>query len=270
MGACKDPALTYLNSDGYNVVRLPRVGIEPLDVLGRDGKSLEKLGSITEVWTSSVAPPQPGAPQPAANINGKKTQSLDLGIGLQLLSNALSGMGAALGLPSLQVSYQKARAVEFEFVNVVSVGVTPFGLGKFLAKGTLDLSNPAADHYFGNEETNEYIIVEVLKSDTVSVTARGESGAEVKLDIPAIQNLVGANIKVKAGATSAGQVIYQGPSALTFGFKVFEVLFDNGKWRMQGTQASADLAFAATAGGEEGEVAAHPVLLAPAGMIRLR
>jgi len=268
MGACKDPALTLLNNDGYNVVRLPRAGIEPLDVLGRDGKSLEKLGSITEVWTSTAPAPQPGPPQPAASVNGQRTQGIDLGIGLQFLSNALAGMGSALGLPSLQSSYKNAHSVEFDFVNVTSIGVTPFGLGKFLANGTLDVSNPAVTQYFGNEETKEYIIIEVLKSDTISVTAKGESGGEVQLDLPAIQGLVGANIKVKAGSTSAGQVVYQGPSVLTFGFKVFEVMFDNGKWRMQGKQASADLSFAANAGADD--LSARPILLAPAGLVRLR
>jgi hypothetical protein len=34
--SCKDPSLTYLNRYGYNVVTLPRTGLEPLLVLGRD------------------------------------------------------------------------------------------------------------------------------------------------------------------------------------------------------------------------------------------
>src|ERR1700722_5255378 len=32
----KDPSVTYLNKLGYNVVKLPRTGIEPMDVIGRD------------------------------------------------------------------------------------------------------------------------------------------------------------------------------------------------------------------------------------------
>jgi hypothetical protein len=31
---CEDSALTYLNGLGYNVVRLPRTGPMPLEVLG--------------------------------------------------------------------------------------------------------------------------------------------------------------------------------------------------------------------------------------------
>ena len=32
----KDPSVTFLNKFGYNVVKLPRVGIEPLDLIGMD------------------------------------------------------------------------------------------------------------------------------------------------------------------------------------------------------------------------------------------
>ena len=52
MARCKDPALNYLNREGYNVVKLPRAGLEPMDVLGRDGRSLERLGKLQRIWTS--------------------------------------------------------------------------------------------------------------------------------------------------------------------------------------------------------------------------
>ena len=55
--ACSDPSLTYLNGFGYNVIRLPRKGIEPLDVLGRD-QSLEKLGALPDIVLSTVAAPR--------------------------------------------------------------------------------------------------------------------------------------------------------------------------------------------------------------------
>ena len=41
----KDPSVTYLNKLGYNVVKLPRTGIEPMDVIGRD-QTVQWLGPI--------------------------------------------------------------------------------------------------------------------------------------------------------------------------------------------------------------------------------
>ena len=73
MGMCKDPVTQELNKRGYNLVKLPRVGIEPLDVLGRDGDSMEKLGSVTEVWTSSVAAPTSSVASRASAESGMTT-----------------------------------------------------------------------------------------------------------------------------------------------------------------------------------------------------
>jgi hypothetical protein len=273
VGICKDPVLTYLNSSGYNVVRLPRAGIEPLDVLGRDGKSLEKLGSIAEVWTSSNPAPQPGAPMPVAGLNGKTTADLDIGVGLKLLAGALSGLGAAVGLPTLGLAYKDAKSVQFTIQNAASVSISEFAIGKFLSAGRLDLTNPFVVGYFGNEETQEYILMDVLKANSISVTAKDDSGTEIKLDIPALQNVVGANVNVKVGTSSQREIVYEGSTQITFGFKAFEALFEDGTWKVRGAAATAGLAYGAAASGGSG--AATPVgagagiLLGPSGFTRI-
>jgi hypothetical protein len=269
MRACKDPALTYLNGDGYNVVRTPRVGIEPLDVLGRDKGYIDKLGSLSEIWDSTEPVPKASDPQPTANISGQKTQSLDLGIGLKLLAGVLTGMGSGIGLPSLQSKYKNSRSIEFKFVEVYSVGVTPFALGNYLAHGTLRLSNPVVQAYFDNEKTDEFIITEVLKSNSVGVTARDQTTAEVGLDVPAIQGAVGANVSVKTGANSTAEVIYEGRSLLTFGFKTLRALFANGSWRVKGNKPDVNMAFGASAG-DWSQPELVPILINNGGLVRLR
>src|SRR5262245_19100793 len=82
LGSSAQQALVSYSSarraGNWDLVKLPRVGIEPLDVLGLDGDSLEKLGSIVEVWTSPAAYPLPGAPAPAAGISGSRSSDLDM------------------------------------------------------------------------------------------------------------------------------------------------------------------------------------------------
>ena len=75
MGVCKDPVTTELNKRGYNLVKLPRVGIDPMDVLGRENDSMEKLGSIDEVWTSSVPVPAIGPPAAVAGVTTSASDS---------------------------------------------------------------------------------------------------------------------------------------------------------------------------------------------------
>lgn len=54
MGVCKDPRLTYLNDFGYNVVRLPRRGIVPLGVIGKDDGSQNWLGTLDQIYGLSA------------------------------------------------------------------------------------------------------------------------------------------------------------------------------------------------------------------------
>src|SRR5580704_627585 len=115
MALCTDKSLTYLNDQGYNVVRLPRKGIDPLDVLGRDGKSLERLGRLDQLWTSKKPVPSVGGPQPAAHINGQSTSEMSASVGLKLLSGVLKAIGATV--PEISFAYNKASSLQFTFGN---------------------------------------------------------------------------------------------------------------------------------------------------------
>jgi hypothetical protein len=270
MGICKDPTTQELNKRGYNLIRLPRVGIEPLDVLGREDKSMEKLGSISEVWTSSAPVPTPGAPASTAGIEGSKTSDLDLGIGLKLLSDALAGLGSSISLPSLNVGFKNAKKVQFKFVNVESTTITPFALGKFLASGTLDTSNPFVEHYFANDETAEYIIFDVLKSDAIGVTGKTDKGVDVAADISALSGALGSKVTVKANSSTTSEITFQGTVKATFAFKLFQVFFENGKWVPKGVGANEDLSFGVTADGSSDSDFGGGIVLHDGGRVSLK
>jgi len=268
MALCKDPVTQDLNKRGYNLVKLPRVGIEPLDVLGLDGESMEKLGAISEVWTSPIAAPVPGAPAAAAGINGAKSSDIDVGIGLKLLSNALAGLGGGISLPSLTTAFKRARKIAFTFENVESTSISPFSLGKFLSQGTLDTANPFVSQYFGNDETQEFIIFDVLKSDSLSVTVKGESGASVDADIGALNGALNANVKTTVGTAGSSEITFKGLTKVTFAFKVFQVIFANGKWTPQGVEANDRMSFAVD---EDEATAPNPaVVINPSRLIKLK
>jgi hypothetical protein len=241
--ACSDPSLSYLNKLGYNVVRLPRKGIEPLDVLGRD-ESLEKIGTLADIVDSPAPLPGPLGPNQVADLKGQTTADLDVAIGLRMLANALSGMAAAVGLPTLKASFKSARSVQFAFTDVQAFTVNPTKIGEYLAAGRLR-ENPVLDRYFSTEDTDEYVIFEVLKADSLVVIPKSDTGVGLAVDIPVLQGVVGASIDVKAGTTSASAIVFKGPELITFGFKCFQLAHIDGRWRIAGTKASPGLAFIA-------------------------
>ena len=266
MSLCRDPRLTYLNNNGYNVVLLPREGIEPLDVLGRVDGDVTRLGTMSQIWTSRVPTPSSGLPHPAASVTGTKTDDMDLSIGLGLLCNILNGMGAIVDLPKLTVAYQRARKVQYTFGEVEAVSIDPFAIGNFLASGDLRVNNPFVERYFDEEGTSAYVINEVLKSDSITVSSKDEHGTSVSVDLPAIQQLVSAKVSVTSKASEAFDLSYKASSKITFGFKAFGIIFTDGKWTVHGVKPSGDLAFGLTV---KGAAKLRPILFGTHRLIRL-
>jgi hypothetical protein len=242
MARCKDPSLSYLNDKGYNIVKLPRSGIEPLDVLGRDGATIERLGRLQQIWNSSSAAPEIELPRSASAVNGQQTSELRLSVGLKLLSDVLGAMGAAV--PQLGFAYSNAKTLRFTFADVESVCVSPFSLGEFLADGDLKSNNPFVSRYFEDEGTDAYVIFEILRSKSIVVAGQWSSSTSVDIDVPAIRRQVGADIDVSIAGENTTTLTYTGRSAVTFGFKAFDIEFSDGKWQVQALAPSGNTSFA--------------------------
>lgn len=245
MAKKKDPSITFLNRFGYNVVKLPRVGIEPMDVVGKD-ETTQWLGPLRAVWTSTVGEPIVSPPRPAAQVAGQKTDQLDLGFGVKILANALAAFGATV--PSVDFAFQKASKIQFSYTGVTSTAVAPLEAGNYLTNGKLNSDNPVVRHYFTGQESQAFLIVDVLKSDSITVTATDSHGVEVGVDVPAIQGVVGANVKVSPSSASNSTITFTGTQPVTFGFIVNEIEFDGTRWSLTGTEASGNMAFGAAAG----------------------
>jgi len=239
--------------------------------MGKDKGNSEWLGPLASVWKSTLPAPTPGPPQPAVAIDGQQSDKLELSIGLKVLANTLKAFGATT--PSLDVQFSKARKVSFTFTNVTSTAVAPLVAGNYLASGDLNSNNPVIRRYFLDEDDSDgqaYLIYDVLKSSSITVSASDDKGVGVKLDVPAIQGLVGAKVGVNTANSSNSTLTFNGPAPVTFGFKVMEINFTNGRWSVEGAEASGGLAFSAgaAAGGGGSDSLGAPIILR-AGLLRI-
>jgi hypothetical protein len=228
--SCSDPALTYLNELGYNVIRLPRAGIEPLDVLGRDDGPLERLGRIDQIWRGSAALPAVHPPADAAQVNGQKTHRIKLSIGLKLLGDLLGSLSG--GVPSIDFAYKNARALRFAFSGVTVTTVDPLDIGHFLAAGDVEVGNPFVQ-YFDSEARSAYVLTEVLKSDSITVIAEASDEQGVEIDVPAVQDAVKGKLSVSTAASRRTEVTFKG-KPVAFGFKAFGIGYADGNWVIHG------------------------------------
>lgn len=227
MFGCKDPFLAVLKKFGYNVVRLPRTDLPPLALLGGRGSELDRIGELTTVLTGADAPPV-RKDVASLSISGEqsRTSDLNLKLGMSLLGNVIAAMGGSrLGL---ETQYQAADAVSFEFVDVLEDSVEVAKLDQFLTRATV---HPDSRHVARMLDRGEiYVITSVVKSRKLVVRAKSSKGGVVALDIPAVSQLVGGNLKVSAAAGQQAALQYEGAVPLVFGFQAIRLRFKEGKY----------------------------------------
>ena len=129
-------------------------------------------------------------------------------------------------MPSLDVAFKRARKVQFSYSNVTSTVRRTAGGRQLPCRGTLNTENPVVKHYFMEPDSQAFLILDVLKSDSITVVATDEHGTEVGVDVPAIQGIVGAGVRLTPGGASNSSVTFSGAEPATFGFIVDEIQFE--------------------------------------------
>lgn len=261
MGICTDKSTTYLRRLGYNVVRHPREGVRPLDLIGRQRDTVTYLGSIDKLITTPPGPlPEIKTDNAAAGISGQSSSKLALAVGLNVLSAVWSAFGGGAGVST---QYKGVKTIQFIFGEVLTDYAVPLDIGNFLKNGEVDGENPILNEYvMGNGKL--YVITRTIKTNTFTVKAEGSGGNEVALDVPAIQQMLDGRVRVSAESGSAGTVTYEGSKHLTFGFECFEVGVEDGVLTMMSASAGS-VALSAEAGTAAAQ--AKPMLLEPTGLL---
>jgi hypothetical protein len=221
-----DPILKLLKDFAYAVVRLPRENVRPLLILEKQGNDLTVLGELTDLFGAGQASiPAVGPDQQAAFINGKRTRSLDINVGLNLLGGIIGAMtGSKL---KLDAAYKKASSLTFEFEDVKVSEISQLSLNKFLS-GTKPDPTVGQGILKALEDDRLYVITSVIKSKKFKTEATQSNGTSVGVDIPVVKEMVGGAVQIKSEGTSDSKVTYEGQMPLVFGFQAARMEFENG------------------------------------------
>lgn len=234
MAFCKEKLVNYLEGLGYNLVRLPRTGINPLDIILKDDKQYSNLGSLSKVWTSEEDVPKPLEDGTAGNIDQKQTSLIDSSVGVKVLGDIFSGMG--FSVPELNIAFAKSKKIIIKFNNVVVTSIAPFEIGKYLKSGDLaqlDISNIFVKQFL-DEDLPIYIISETLRSNSITIEAYKDSSTSASLDFNILQGAVKADPKIKVEKATESSITYTGDKLLVFGFKCYEIAYEESGWGIKG------------------------------------
>jgi hypothetical protein len=220
-----DQSLTFLREFGFSVFRFPRASAQPLELMHRDGKDLTRLGSLpdlVEAGTVKTLKVRREA-NPGIDIEGKESSRVNVAIGLSILGSFIGALGG--GKLGLEGGFKNARTVTFEYTGVMEDAVDILALEKFVKAGKVSSLIPAGTlEKLLDDEV--YVLTSVLKTKKIVVKAQGEGGTAVKVDVPVVQQAVGANLKVETTKTKESRVAFEGPVPVAFAFQAVQLVFD--------------------------------------------
>jgi hypothetical protein len=221
---CTDPYITLLKSSGYNVVRLPRGDFSPLLLLAEEGgKDLNRMGSIKDLLTGARAPVIK-ANTPAASISGKRTGTINIGIGLNLLGTIIGAMGGTqIGLDT---QFKNTSSIAFEFPEVFADDVDVTKLDLYLGKAQINSASRTLARLLECDAL--YVVTGTVKAKKFSIDTATGGSAGAGVNVPVVQQIVGANITVSGEAASARRLLFEGQSPLTFGFQARRLVYSGG------------------------------------------
>ncbi|MFM9888351.1 MAG: hypothetical protein ACKVQT_35445 [Burkholderiales bacterium] len=223
---CNDPYVGLLKQQGYNVVRLPRADFLPLMLLAHEeGKDLSRIGLVSELLAGAELPTVQ-TDTIAAGISGKRTAAMHLSLGLNLLGTIVGAMGG--GQVGLESSLQSTRSIVFEFPEVLSDDVSVVQLDKYLGKARIDGTAKYVSQLLDLDDL--YVVTSVLKARKFTIEANSSSSGSAALDVPAIQEIVGAKVKVSAQSERHSKATFEGATPLAFGFQARRLIYAGGDY----------------------------------------
>jgi hypothetical protein len=220
-----DESITYLKDKGYCVFRTPRSDAKPLQTLMKAGKKdLVRLGDLETISTpgSNPLPPVSVDNEAPVEISGKESSSTKVEVGVTILGGFLKALGGKdLGISA---GFTRAKALTFKFEDVLEDHVALDKLDQFLSTCTfrgdgLTVVNALLDDAV-------FVVTSTLKSAKFTVSAKGESGTKIGLDVPVISGAASGSLDVDLSRATEGVVTFQGKAPVVFAFQAVQVFTD--------------------------------------------
>lgn len=215
-----DPLENYLKSFGYSVVLLPREGIRPLQVATmKASRQLQMLGDLVDLFAGTPSSVPAIKASTASNLSGAQSGGLKVGVGLKLLSGALQ----AIGVPPLSGSagFDKASTMRFEFGDVSIESVSFLAISKFIGAAGRISSDATIKGMIAAQSI--HVVTDVLRAQTLLITAEDKNGREAAIDVPAIKGLLDGKASVKSTSGTSSQIALTSATPLAFGIKAAQL-----------------------------------------------
>lgn len=214
-----DPLIKTLRDVfGTNIIRVPEERYKPLTVLAAHNNHASFRGKLSPLLLDNFTFPESIlAESQMPDLSGKRSQSVNVKLGLKILDGYLKG----LGIPgaSLDSSFNGASEVSYTFQNVRRSWIDINAVGHLLSGKKIDSKNPAASIFFGEDAYPFLLLDSVITSSDFTISVDRTASSNFSFDLPIIKNVIeNANVEVNVSTTSGYDLTFQGNKQLAFAF----------------------------------------------------
>lgn len=230
-------ATNYLSDIGYTGLALPRLNVEPLDLLLTGGGGpWTRIGPLDQVVLPAEGSSLPKvAEDRAPDVGTKITRKVEIGFALKILSAFLKVFGASAGLDA-KYAHATEADVCFEGVTMDSIDFVP--LDEYL--GTGEVNTNAKNVMLWLNDGKCVVLTNVLRSPKITMTALRKNEGEVEVNAPEIAQSVQGNVKVSAAGEGSSDVTFEAPAGqpgVAFGLQALQLNYSGNQfhtWRVIG------------------------------------
>jgi hypothetical protein len=219
-----DLVRNFLDHYQVNLLSMPGRRVSCGSVYIKEGKGLTAPGSLSDIVKPAITLDEPYHEPYLADLSGTWSGSVSLNVGIGLLRNFLTALGAAGLIDKLQTSVQQTsvRNIAFRFREVSRDSLSPTSLGAALVGHRLARSPWVRD---GNQY---FAVAAVLRSRSISIQGRdtGDSAADLGVGVATVADV---DAKVQVERESQSDVTYSGREALAIGVELYELRWDDGQ-----------------------------------------
>lgn len=220
MGLLSRGATSFLPDRDYLPLAMPTTAMDVLWVLTRQGGVLRRFGRLPDVLASEETLPEDLVSEDAvvASARGAGNRTVKAGLSVGIANALVAALGAKA---EADLSATGARSVEFAYVDVSADDVNLIRLDGWLHGA--DLASPTTRIAELLVAEKLYLVVGVLRAKGLLVKMSNQTGAGVTLDIPALQEIVGASVSVTAAGERSSEVVFRGADPLVIAAKVAQL-----------------------------------------------
>ena len=220
MALCRDKAVRELNGYGYDVVRMPRPDIAPLDVIVESKGLFCRLSPLEKLWKSSEALPV-STTYPAADLKTVESSELRGKFGIRALLDLIGGVG-------IHAAANHAKSIQLIAMEPIIVTCNHADIENYVTKGDINSENVSARHFYDDTE-HVYLITEVIASDKLKIRIGAETGAEAEAVASELTETISGEVEIGTAKFKDNEIVYEREQPAVFGFKSAEILYD-GRW----------------------------------------